>query len=330
MENWLSLLSSIIMAGAIVFSVIMPMVLLRKSKAGKKEGDLDFVSLNKKLKHIKDKVNLATGEIKAKDLKKEKEEYPHKKVYNLSFKGDVKASQVSKLREEITLLLAIAKQGDEFVINLESPGGSVQGYSLAAEQLARIKRAGFTLTVCVDTIAASGGYMMAVVADKIVAAPNAIVGSIGVVAEFPNFKEMLSKLGISWKQYTAGEFKRTVSVMGEITEDAEKHFQESLEECHKMFTKHVTKYRSLDATKIANGDHWMAYETVDKKLNLVDELKVSDDVLLEKTKEAEVLIVNYKKPPKNMLEAINKISASCVDYALDKIENRILSYIRGK
>lgn len=199
-------------------------------------------------------------------------------AYVLDFKGDVQASQVEALREAVTAVLSVARAGDTVLVRLESPGGVVHGYGLAASQLARIKEAGLTLWVAVDKVAASGGYMMAAVADRIHAAPFAIVGSIGVVAQLPNINRLLKRLDVDVELHTAGEFKRTLTVLGENTDEGRKKFQEDLEDTHQLFKRHVRAARpALDVEAVANGDYWYGLEALES--GLIDEVTTSDDLI---------------------------------------------------
>ncbi len=211
----------------------------------------------------------------------------------LNFDGDLEASDTENLREEITALLQVATAEDEVVVKVESPGGVVHGYGLAASQLLRIRERGIPLTVCVDKVAASGGYLMACVANRIVAAPFAILGSIGVVAQVPNFHRVLKKHDVDFKEYTAGEYKRTVSLFGEITPKGEERFQERLHDTHILFKNFVHRFRpQVDLGKVATGDYWFGEEAL--HLGLVDELKTSDDLLLSFDKETPIFELNYQ------------------------------------
>lgn len=213
-------------------------------------------------------------------------------VYVLDFEGDILASTVTSLRDEVSALVAVAKPGDEVVVRLESPGGGVPHYGLAAAQLVRLKERKLKVTVCVDRVAASGGYMMACVADKIVAAPFSIVGSIGVVAQVPNFHRLLKKHDVDYQEMTAGEFKRTVSVFGEITEKGKEKFTEQLEETHALFKDFVKAQRpSLDVAKVATGEYWLG--TRAKELGLVDQLGTSDDYLMDRAVGSHVYQVKF-------------------------------------
>lgn len=234
----------------------------------------------------------------AKDKKSKAKKSKNKKqgrLFVLDFDGDVKASAVEQLREEISLIESEANpEKDRVLIRLESPGGMVHGYGLAAAQLARLRDAGFHLTVCVDKVAASGGYMMACIANDIVSAPFAIVGSIGVVAQMPNFHKLLEKLNIDFDVYTAGEYKRTVTIFGENDEAGVEKFKAELEQTHKLFKDFVEKYRAkLDVEKVATGEHWYGEDALD--LNLVDKLQTSDSYILNQLDDYDVYSITLKK-----------------------------------
>jgi len=234
----------------------------------------------------------------------------HKRMFVVDFNGDVMATQSRALTYEITSIICNAKVGDEVLVRLTSPGGAAHAYGYAASQLERIKKAGIPLTVAVDKIAASGGYMMACVADKIISAPYAIIGSVGVVAEFPNMFNFLRNLGIDYKQYTAGKYKRTVSPLGEITEEGEEKFKEDLQEVYQLFKDHVSRHRpSIDVDKIATGEHWHAINA--KKYGLVDEIKTSEEYLIDNLKMAEILKVTFVGDRKTLAEKLGgKIAKS--------------------
>ena len=215
-----------------------------------------------------------------KEGKEKPEEEQKARLFVLDFNGDVHANAVNALRKEITALLSIAKPNDEVLLKLESPGGVVHGYGLAASQLQRLKTKNIPLTVAVDKVAASGGYMMACVADKIVSAPFAVIGSIGVVAQVPNIHRLLKKHDIDVDVMTAGEYERTVTLVGENTEKGKQKFQQELEETHDLFKQFVTQHRpQLDIDKIATGEHWFGQQAL--ALNLVDEIATSDDLLVK-------------------------------------------------
>jgi serine protease SohB len=246
----------------------------------------------------------------------------NQKVYVLDFKGDTAASAVEQLREEITLILATAKAGrDRVVVRLESPGGMVHGYGLAAAQLVRLRDAGFHLTICVDKVAASGGYMMACIGSDIISAPFAVVGSIGVVAQVPNFNRLLKEKHIDFELYTAGQFKRTVTMFGENTEEGKAKFEEELQQTHELFKHFVEKYRpKLNVEKVATGEHWYGNDALD--LNLVDKLQTSDEYLLGLLQQHDVYVIETRKKPtlgeKLGLQAV-QIADSLIPVVMSKV-----------
>jgi len=245
---------------------------------------------------------------KAKELKKaasdnkdpaeklaEKVEDAHKRLFVLDFNGDIKASEVGSLREEISAIIAIAGKQDEVLLRLESPGGMVHSYGLASSQLKRLRDNDINLTIAVDKVAASGGYMMACVANKIVAAPFAIIGSIGVIAQLPNFNKVLRKMDVDFEQHTAGEYKRTLTVFGENTDEDREKFREELEDTHQLFKAFITENRpELDIEAVATGEHWFGTRAIEK--GLVDEISTSDDLIIKAVKDSEVFEVSYEIP----------------------------------
>lgn len=229
---------------------------------------------------------------KAKADKKTPKE--RKRIYVLDFQGDIRAGHVDNLREEISAILTVGRaQQDEVVVVLESPGGMAHAYGLAAAQLLRLRKGGLRLTIAVDKVAASGGYMMACTADKILAAPFAIVGSIGVVAQVPNFHRLLKKHDVDYEEMTAGEFKRTITVFGEITEKGKRKFLDQLEETHALFKSFVKECRpKLVLEQVATGEYWFGRRAIE--LNLVDEIISSDDYLFSHREEADIYKVEMK------------------------------------
>lgn len=264
------------------FTFVFAILLLASGLAslGKKNKEgLTISSLDKEFEAIKKQMSKETHQKKIENKKnKHKKEKPCRFVLN--FKGDIAATQVEQLRQEVTAVLAIATKKDEVVVRLESPGGSVNGYGLAAAQLQRIRDKHIPLTVCIDQVAASGGYLMACVANRIIAAPFAIVGSIGVVAQLPNFHRWLKKNNIDVELLTAGEYKRTLTLFGENTEAGRKKFQSDLEKIHTAFRNYILSNRHiLNIDQVATGEHWLATDAL--ALGLVDNLQTSDDYLLE-------------------------------------------------
>lgn len=217
------------------------------------------------------------------------------RVFVLQFNGDLAASATGSLRHEISALLAVAEPGrDEVVLLLESPGGLVHGYGLAASQLARVRDAGLRLTVCVDKVAASGGYLMACIADQLLAAPFAIIGSIGVVAQIPNINRLLKRHDVDIELMTAGEYKRTLTVLGENTEDGRRKFQQDLDDTHALFKDFVGQWRpQVDLARVGTGEHWYGQRAID--LKLVDGLRTSDDYLRQRSQEAELFALHWQR-----------------------------------
>ncbi len=255
-----------------------------------------------------------------KEGKEKPKEEQKARLFVLDFNGDVHANAVNALRKEITALLSIAKPNDEVLLKLESPGGVVHGYGLAASQLQRLKAKNIPLTVAVDKVAASGGYMMACVADKIVSAPFAVIGSIGVVAQVPNIHRLLKKHDIDVDVMTAGEYKRTVTLVGENTEKGKQKFQQELEETHDLFKQFVTQHRpQLDIDKIATGEHWFGQQAL--ALNLVDEIATSDDLLVKAVEDKEIIELKYKEK-KNLTQRIGLQMEQSVENLLGKILNK--------
>ncbi len=247
----------------------------------------------------------------------------NEKIYVLDFKGDTAASAVEQLREEITLILATAKAGrDRVIVRLESPGGMVHGYGLAAAQLVRLREAGFHLTICVDKVAASGGYMMACIASEIISAPFAIVGSIGVVAQVPNFNRLLKDNKIDFELFTAGEYKRTVTMFGENTEEGKAKFEEEIQQTHALFKHFVEKYRpQLNVEKVATGEHWYGQDALD--LNLVDKLQTSDEYVLGLLPQHDVYTINTRKKP-TLGEKLGLQAAQIADSLIPAVMNKVV------
>ncbi len=235
-------------------------------------------------------------------------------LYVLDFKGSIDAHEVSALREEVTAVLAVAKPQDEVLLRLESPGGVVHGYGLAASQLQRLRERQIPLTVAVDKVAASGGYMMACVANNIVAAPFAIIGSIGVVAQIPNFNRLLKRNDIDIELHTAGQYKRTLTLLGENTEEGREKFREDLNETHQLFKGFVHSMRpSLDIDAVATGEHWYGVQAQEK--GLVDEISTSDDLIIARMQEHDVVSLRYMQR-KRLMDRFTGSAAQSLDRLL--------------
>jgi len=261
---------------------------------------------------------------KSKNKKKNADKKPQ--VFVLDFDGDIKATAVKHLREEISTLISTANKGDEVVVRLESGGGLVHGYGLAAAQLVRLKEAGLKLTVCVDKVAASGGYMMACVADNIVAAPFAIIGSIGVVSQLPNFHKWLKNHDVDYEMFTAGDYKRTVTVFGENDEADRAKYQEELEQTHALFKHFVNKYRpELEVAKVATGEHWYGEDAL--TLHLIDSLQTSDSYILNLMEDSEVYALHSRQKP-TLAEKLGLAQAAeaTLSMAVDKLPDALARF----
>lgn len=288
-----------------IAAVVLFIVVMAGRKQSEEKDNIEVKKLNKKYADMAMamNVNMLHKEGLKKYLKDEKEKLKgivkelkggtqKKRVYVVNFHGDIRASAVASLREEITAILTVATENDEVFIRLESGGGVVHGYGLGASQLMRVREKNIPLTVSVDKVAASGGYMMACVGNRIMAAPFAIIGSIGVIAQVPNFNKVLKKHDIEYDQFTAGEFKRTVTMFGENTDEAKAKFREEIEDIHALFKDFIVQHRpDVDIVKVSTGESWPGTRALEK--NLVDELKTSDDYLLESSKDADIYEVKY-------------------------------------
>ena len=302
-------------------------------------GHLEITRLNDVYTDLTDQLNQAvlSGEQRKAYEKQRKKELKSKKsaskkssqdagdadrkVFVIDFKGDIRASAVTNLREEVTAVLSLAESRDEVVIKLESGGGMVHAYGLASSQLDRIKKKGVPLTVCVDKIAASGGYMMACVANKILAAPFAMIGSIGVLAQMPNFNKLLKKHDIDFEMLTAGEHKRTLTLFGENTDKGREKFQEEIEETHGLFKDFVQSHRTeVDIHKVATGEAWFGEQAIG--LGLIDEICTSDEYLVKTAQEAELFEVKYIAR-KSLQEKVGLAAENSADGLLGRIIERL-------
>ena len=261
---------------------------------------LQIEKLNERFENVRDVVNravLSKDALKAerkRSKKAQKKTGARNRVYVIDFKGDLRASAATSLREEVNAILGVAEDDDTVLVRLENAGGTVHDHGFAASQLLRLKHHGIGLTVAVDKVAASGGYLMACVADRIIAAPFAIIGSIGVLAQLPNFHRLLESKGIDFEQITAGRFKRTLTVFGENTEEGREKLKNELEDVHRLFKVQISEHRpQVDIESVATGEHWYGIRALE--LALVDEIKTSDDFLLEQIDRADVFRIEYRR-----------------------------------
>jgi len=248
-------------------------------------------------RHFKVEEKARRQERKALRKRSAEEAEKSRRVFVINFRGDIRASAVAALREEVTALLTIARAEDEVVLRLENAGGLVHDHGLAASQLERIRSSGIPLTVAVDKIAASGGYMMACVGDRIIAAPFAVLGSIGVLMQLPNFHRLLDTHGVDFELLKGGEYKRKLTVFGENSDADRARMQQEIDDTHALFKDFVGEHRpQLDIGTVATGEHWYGRQALE--LVLCDELRTSDDYLLAASQEAELyeLVYTTRKP----------------------------------
>lgn len=317
-EYGLFLLKTVTIVVAIIVIIGFAAAAGRK---GAHEG-LEVESLNKKYRSLAQALKsaiLSKGDQK-KEAKQEKQRQKKEakvtstrpRSFVIDFKGDLKASAVPSLREEVSAVLDVAGDEDQVIVRLENYGGVVHEHGLAASQLARIRDANIPLLVCVDKVAASGGYLMACVANRIYAAPFAILGSIGVLAQIPNFNRMLDTHGVDYEQITAGEHKRTVTMFGKNTDEDRAKLKEELEDVHTLFKGAVSKYRpDLDVAKVATGEHW--YGTRALEMGLADEILTSDELLRQLADERDLYEVGYK-----IKQPLQKRLMANIDSAVEK------------
>jgi serine protease SohB len=319
----------------VAFLVSLVLMLLGRARRGDlpglQSGHLEVETLNDRYEAEADALrslvwddSALKAERKARKAKAKADKKANKKapepatkahVYVLRFTGDIAASAVAQMRHEISALLAVAMPArDEVVVLLESPGGMVHSYGLAASQLARIRAANIRLTICVDKVAASGGYMMACLANHLVAAPFAVIGSIGVVAQIPNVHRLLKKNDIDVELMTAGQYKRTLTMLGENTAEGRAKFQDDLNDTHELFKAHVAQWRTqVDLAVVATGEHWYGQQAV--ALGLIDSLQTSDDYLRQRAKEAELFALHWREK-KTLGQRLGIAATSAVDSLL--------------
>jgi len=308
------LLQAIILLAVFLVAFAGVMALSQRKRGAGEDGTVEARSLNERFEMHEEAVRAVIedpleSKARGKDQKKEKKakrkaikqalkteddgEPRRPRVFVLDFDGDMQASQVDQLREEVSAILPVVGESDKVLLRLESGGGVVHGYGLAASQLMRLKDAGITLTISVDKVAASGGYMMACVGDEIIAAPFAILGSIGVVAQLPNFHRLLKKNDIDFEMHTAGEYKRTLTVFGENTDKAREKFQADIDDIHVLFKDFVSSNRPVVAIdEVSTGEFWFGQRALDK--NLADRLCTSDSFLVEHLEGYDLIEVRYR------------------------------------
>ena len=288
-------------------AVLAALVLVSMGRRGSPTDGLRVEHLNRKLETLSTRLRKA---VEHKDIFKRHQKARKKadkasdrerqqggdrpRMFVIDFKGDIRASATTSLRQEISAILKVASDRDRVLVRLENPGGTVHEHGLAASQLLRVKERGIPLAVAVDKVAASGGYLMACVADRIIAAPFAIVGSIGVIAQLPNFNRFLKDRGVDFEQITAGQYKRTLTVFGENTDEGRDKLKTELQEVHQLFKEQIKRHRpQVDLDGVATGEHWYGSQALE--LKLVDELGTSDDFLISSMDEYDIYSVKFQR-----------------------------------
>ena len=288
----------------VVAIIVVGGFIVSEMRRGAEQRGLTVEHLNRRFEELGDTVSravLGKAQFKqtAKQRKAERKELDKKgsrrqRVFVIDFKGDIRATATTSLREEVSAILAVASEGDRVLVRLENAGGTVHEHGLAASQLLRIREKELPLIIAVDKVAASGGYLMACVASHIIAAPFAIIGSIGVIAQLPNFNRWLEDKGVDFEQVTAGRFKRTLTLFGKNTEEGREKLREEIEDVHDLFKTQIATHRpQLDVEQVATGEYW--YGTRALELGLIDEIRTSDDFLAEAVAEADLYKVSYKR-----------------------------------
>ncbi len=286
---------------------VIGLVVIVSRREGAEHRGIVVEKLNDQFEHTKDAVNaimldkkvhkqaLKEKHKKAKQDARSQRDKPAKpRLFVLDFKGDIRATGTASLREEVSAILGVANKDDAVLLRLENAGGAVHEHGFAASQLLRLKAQGLKLTVAVDKVAASGGYLMACVADQILAAPFAIIGSIGVLAQLPNFHRLLESKGIDYEQVTAGRFKRTLTMFGQNTDEARAKMQAELEEIHELFKAQIVEHRAqVDIESVATGEHWYGLQAIERKL--IDSIQTSDDYLQGQIDDVDIYRIEFKR-----------------------------------
>ena len=293
-----------LLTAAFLFAAIVLVIVIVSRRSSEETGSIRVTKLNERFEHMRDAVenvlldkkqlkqNRKTRRQEQKKLKSSDER--RERIYVIDFKGDLRASATASLRQEVGAILAVAEAGETVLVRLENAGGAVHEHGLAASQLLRFRKKNLNLVVAVDKVAASGGYLMASVANQILAAPFAIVGSIGVLMQLPNFHRWLESKGIDYEQVTAGQFKRTLTVFGENTDEDRAKVRAELEEVHAIFKSQILEHRpQIDIERVATGEYWYGVQALE--LGLVDVLRTSDEYLSERLDTVDLYRFEYKR-----------------------------------
>lgn len=316
----------------IALAITIPLLIIIGSSKGKSQpkGRLTITNLSDKFEEMGNALKSSLMNPKeskkfnkdlAKNKKKKDKAEKDDSVFVLNFKGDIQASEVEKLKQEINAILISGSECKEVVIRVESGGGSAYAYGLCAAELKRLVDNNINLTVCIDKVAASGGYLMSCVATKIIAAPWAIVGSIGVIAQLPNFHRLLKKNSIDFEMHTAGAFKRTLTTLGENTDEGREKFKSELEDLHLIFKDFVKEQRpQVDTDIVATGETWQGEEAI--KVGLVDSLETSDNYLVNLSKQAKLFEIEFVEK-KNLSEKFALSTQLVIEKSLIKFYDLI-------
>lgn len=335
MAEWLAEMGTFLLQTTLIMSAagLMLLIVLRSKESNEQGLKLHVESLNdqRRARHRRLRVTTTAQGARKKLLKAFRQEEKARqkaakqgksddqtrpKVWVLDFHGDIKASQAEQFAQEVSAVIEIASADDEVIVRLESAGGLVHAYGLAAAQLDRLRQAGLSTTVCIDKVAASGGYMMACTANHIKAAPFAVIGSIGVVAQVPNIHRLLKRNDIDVELLTAGKYKRTLTVLGENTQEGREKFIDDLENTHRLFKNYVSQHRpEMDIDKLATGEIWYGSEALAQKL--VDSVGTSEAYLVERIAEAQVYRVRLE-PPKTISRKVGLAISAGVEHAMVK------------
>ncbi len=173
------------------------------------------------------------------------------------------------------------------VLRIDSPGGGVVVSQEIYNAVKNARKAGKKVVASMGTVAASGGYYVAAAADKIVANPGTLTGSIGVKMEFANIEKLLEKIGVRGVVVKAGEYKDVGSPFRDMSEPEKKILQDVIDDVHSQFIKAVAEGRNMqeaDVRAIADGRIFTGRQALDLKLvdqlgDLTDSIKVAGDLV---------------------------------------------------
>jgi len=253
-----------------------------------------------------------------------------KPIAVIRFDNDMMASYSGPFARLVNEVIANKDRFSQVVVAANSPGGSVAEYGLMYSEMERLRKAcdsvKIKLTGSIRTYGASGGMLELLPCHEIYASPMAMVGSIGVVSEFLNFNKLWKSIGVTPLTLTAGEFKRTVTPNGEVTDEGLAHYKAQLESIHRQFIAAVVKYRkdkgfdSEDKVKkVCNGDHWTAQESIELGLGLVDGLATTSELIFNLNQNNDLVFLSVKQNPWE--KGIFRFLTRLVDYAFLRVRS---------